>query len=592
MAPRVPDIPAPDADLKFTSTGTTGYEDIERSLSELSKTPDRLRRALETSIDTIAAALPSKDGEQSPFTAPAVNLIKDLPGVVNDVAAPFMGSAYRASIGEVGQRISYNYERASEKSLSEKDLEKGRRITPAEYEAESPDDLIWTFLGGTPLRKLFDQRVVIPLPLEKRFRHQWVLGAHGSGKTTLLSAQILADLTRVAKNEASVLVMDSQNELVPQLASLKMFAPGGALHGKLVYLRPDPDHPLSLNIFDIDRQRFKTLSATDRMMAENGALWMVDFFLSSLVKAEASPHQDTFLNYVIPALMAIPDATIFTFKEILEPPPHPKAQPPGYEKYKHHFANLRKDTQDWLRDRMHSSELAVTRNAIRTRLDGFTARGFFHDMFADPRNRLDLFTELQSAKVILINTNKALLKGATEPFGRYFIARLLQATEERMLLPKASRLPVFAYIDEATDYIADEKNIAEMIDKARKQRVGLILAHQRVSHIRSPNVLDALEHVGIKFKCLKPGAAALTVVDEFNDPVNVEVPPVSFHDAPPMSDADFARMEAEMDQRYGAKNPRATDDKTIDAAYRVIEDVKGLPSPADPDHADTRPSPQ
>jgi hypothetical protein len=54
-------------------------------------------------------------------------------------------------------------------------------------------------------------------------------------KTTFLTAQLLEDLKRVERSECSVIVMDSQNEdLIPPLARLSMFANGGAMEGKLI----------------------------------------------------------------------------------------------------------------------------------------------------------------------------------------------------------------------------------------------------------------------------------------------------------------------------------------------------------------------
>ncbi len=382
---------------------------------------------------------------------------------------------------------------------------------------------------------------------------------------------IADDLKKVARNECSIFVMDSQNELVPDISKLEMFAPGRPLHNKLIYLEPDPDYPLALNIFDTNKTRSQRLSSKEQAMLESGAIWMVEFFLSSLVKSEASPHQDTFLNYVIPALLAIPDATIFTFKDLLEGA-KVKNGPTGYDHYKQHFTSLRQDTQEWLRDRMHSPEMATTRNAIRTRLDGFTARGFFHDMFAHPRNKLDLFAEMQSGKAILVNTSKGLLKNGTEPFGRYFIARLLQAAEERMFLSPGTRLPVYCYLDEASDYISEEENIEELINKARKQNVALIIANQMESQIKLPVVRDALSRVAIQCRGEpgEPGQPPKWDIAIGNQQsVQIQVPNVNFATMPQMSSANYEQMLTDMRCRFSTSaveraqtQQRRDDDRT------------------------------
>lgn len=440
----------------------------------------------------------------------------------------------------------------------DKNFKTAKGVYPARQKG-SATELAELYLSDTLFDGLFQLPVPFRLPEEARRRHQWVIGGSGSGKTTLISAMLLADLEKVAAGQASVFVMDSQNELIPQIAKLAVFGPGGPLEGKLIYLEPDPDHPLALNIFDMNAKRLASLSSRDRMLLERGAIWMVEFFLSSLVKAEASAHQDIFLKYVIPALLAIPDATIFTFKELLEPAPDKKSPPPGYEKYKRHFSGLRPDVQAWLAERLHSQEIAVTRNAIRARLDGFTADPFFHDMFIHPRNRLDLFEELLSAKVILVNTMKGLLKSGTEPFGRYFIAKLLQAAEERMMLKRSERLPVYAYIDEASDYISEEENVEELLDKARKQNVAFIFANQRASQITLPTVREALSRAAIQ--CAgqpnPDGSKSWTISIDGQKPLSIDFPVVDFFELPSLDDDIFADILDDMHELYYKPPDRA-----------------------------------
>lgn len=410
------------------------------------------------------------------------------------------------------------------------------------------------------------------LPDTRRFMHQWLLGSTGAGKTTVLSNMILYDLERVAAGECSVVVMDSQNELIPELARLEYFAPGGSLATKLVYLEPDPDHPLALNIFDMDTERLAGLSGSEREQLTRGAMQMADFFMRSVIRAETSPQMDMVLQYVIPALMHIPDATISTLRDLLEPG--------SYERYRQHFAKLDPEVQMWLRDRLpsqdkkrHAGSLNLTFDAIRNRVDGFMADTMFRRMFRHPRSKFDFFTELQTPRVILINTKKALLKGGTEAFGRFFIAKLLQATEERMLLPRASRLPVYCYIDEATDYIAAEENIAELIDKARKQRVALVLAHQREDQIKSDNVLSALRSVGIQSRAVRPGTAEFVMGDERAE---VNVPSCDLSNEPRMSDEEWDLVVLRMRTRYSALAPASPQRSPDEPEVEILPPQKML----------------
>ena len=405
----------------------------------------------------------------------------------------------------------------------------------------------------------------VTLDDETRFRHQWIIGDTGAGKTTFISSMIESDLRRVAAGEASLFVMDSQNELIPDIANLKLFSPGQPLEGKLIYLEPDADYPLHLNIFDFDKERLKGLNSNQRAMLARGSEEMVLFFMRSLVRADVSGHMETILKYAFRAVELIPDATVFTLSELL--------RKGGFAKYRDYLSALDEDDKRFLAEDLFTGEFSASLGGMRARLAALTADKFFKAMFSQPRNTFDLFNELQSSKVILINTKKALLRGATEPFGRFFITKLLQATEERMVIGRGARLPVFAYIDEAGDYISEEENIAELIDKARKQKVGLIIANQREEHIKSANVLDAMSRVAIKAvgqaaaRPHEPPNWTLTVSG--GEPIPVSVRNVRFQDQLRMSSGEYADMLSDMRRRFSntsapSKAPSAAEDKGQD----------------------------
>ena len=87
--------------------------------------------------------------------------------------------------------------------------------------------------------------------------------------------------------------------------------------------------------------------------------------------------------------------------------------PRGYLKYKDRM-RIDEEEHHWFQTRLFHNDFLSTRGAILTRLDGFTADPLFRRMFRNPRNKLDLYQELQNGRVILVNTNKGLLKDATE----------------------------------------------------------------------------------------------------------------------------------------------------------------------------------
>jgi hypothetical protein len=360
--------------------------------------------------------------------------------------------------------------------------------TPSSSRGATPRELVADFLSGTPFPGLFLSNVPFPIPDSTRFAHQWILAPQGAGKTQAIQFQFLCDLPKVANNEASIIVMDSQGDLIRNIAGLQCFAQGEVLQDKLVLIEPDPEFPLALNIFDMGKERLDHYSVRDRERLTNSTLELLTYVIGSLSETEMTPKQQTLFRYVLRACMQIPDATIHTFAELLS----------GSNKYQPYIDQLEGPAKLFFATQFNDAQFKQTRQEVAWRLMYLLENPTFERMFSNPRSKLDLYTELQSSKVILINTDKDLLKDKrTEMFGRFFIAMLLQSAQERAALHRDRRLPVFCYIDECHDYIADDTNITTLLDQARKMNIGLILANQRCAQV-SPAVLDALNNVSIK----------------------------------------------------------------------------------------------
>src|SRR6202035_2462925 len=122
-------------------------------------------------------------------------------------------------------------------------------------------DVVSAYLGLSPFERLLNQKIPFVIPDETRYRGAYVVAPSGRGKTTLLKAFIAQDLLKVAKGEASIVVMNSDRDLIDDIAKLKAFAPGQPLHGKLVLLEPDMDYPLALNLFAMGKDRFDKYDA-------------------------------------------------------------------------------------------------------------------------------------------------------------------------------------------------------------------------------------------------------------------------------------------------------------------------------------------
>lgn len=353
---------------------------------------------------------------------------------------------------------------------------------PSKSELSNPKDMIYNYLGGTPLPAFFAQKVNFTIPTKTRFEHHHMIAGSGHGKTQTLQYLILKDLKAVAKGKRSVVVIDSQGDLINTISNMNVFAKGGALHDRVVIVDPtDVEWPASLNLFDVGQDRLEQYSPLDRERLTNSILELYDFVLGSLLDASMTQKQNVIFRYVTRLMLHIPNATIHTLRELMEEN--------SEVKFAEHFSKLSGSAKHFFDNEFSSKEFAATRRQVLRRLWGILENQTFERMFSHPRSKLDLFAEMNAGKIILINTAKDLLKeSGTEIFGRFFIALIAQAAQERATLPKSKRMPTMVYIDEASDYF--DKNIGIILSQARKYNIGMVLAHQYLGQL-DPKLQEA-----------------------------------------------------------------------------------------------------
>ena len=354
---------------------------------------------------------------------------------------------------------------------------------PSKSDERDPVALISTYLGGTPITRFFRQKMTFTIPTKTRFEHQHMIAGSGHGKTQTLQYMILKDLEAVAQGKRSVVVIDSQGDLINTISNMAAFGEGGALHDRIVIIDPtDVEWPVSLNLFDVGQDRLEQYSPLDRERLTNSILELYDFVLGSLLDASMTQKQNVIFRYVTRLMLHIPDATIHTLRELMEDGSEITFAP--------HIAKLSGSARHFFETEFASREFAQTRKQVLRRLWGILENQTFERMFSHPRSKLDLFAEMNAGKIILINTAKDLLKeSGTEIFGRFFIALIAQAAQERATLPKSKRMPTMVYIDEASDYF--DRNIGIILSQARKYNIGMVLAHQYLGQL-DPKLQDAI----------------------------------------------------------------------------------------------------
>lgn len=205
-----------------------------------------MRRACLDSIEAATAMLPkvSDDGD---ISAPIASLAP---------AGRFVEALVRPLTSERFPAFAARYEEnatALSGAPRSKTAKTQKHVEPHMFDNPAP------FLAGTAFADILTVSLPIAFPQALRMSHHWIVAGTGAGKTNALQYLIAKDLERAVRGECSLVVLDSQHQLIQQLSNLDLFAPGRPLDGKLCLLdAADVEFPIALNLFDMKIDRLSS----------------------------------------------------------------------------------------------------------------------------------------------------------------------------------------------------------------------------------------------------------------------------------------------------------------------------------------------
>lgn len=364
-------------------------------------------------------------------------------------------------------------------------------LMPTRLKGRAPSELVTEYLEFTPFMELFELPVPFHVPPEMRFEHCHIIGGTGHGKTQLMQRMIHDDLMAAVEDGRSVVVIDSQGDMINKLIRLELFSPDvpGSLADRLVLIDPsDIEYPAALNLFDAHLDRTEGYSPVDRERVLNGVVALYETFFGEMLGAELTQKQGVVFRYLARLMITIPGANIQTLMQIME----------DGAAFRPHMARLQGSAKHFFETEFFAPSFTATKKQILRRLWGVLSTPAFERMFVQPENKLDLYAAMNEGKIILVSTAKDLLKAdGSALLGRFFISMIAQAALERSVIPIEKRTPTFVYVDEAQEYFGDD--VETILSQARKYRVGLTLAHQTLDQL-SPRLRSAL-HSNTSFKC-------------------------------------------------------------------------------------------
>ena len=113
------------------------------------------------------------------------------------------------------------------------------------------------YLDGTPFLDFLQINLPFAIPEDSRFEHMHIVAGSGHGKTQTLQNLILSDLNKIRDGERSVIVIDSQGDMINNILMLEAV---GELSDRVVMIYPkDLKYPPALNLFDFGLDRVQQI---------------------------------------------------------------------------------------------------------------------------------------------------------------------------------------------------------------------------------------------------------------------------------------------------------------------------------------------
>lgn len=310
------------------------------------------------------------------------------------------------------------------------------------------------------------------LPALIRDKHIYVVGKSGYGKTNFLRNLIRQDL--LSENGIGVLAPEYElltQEIMPLIPDTRI--------ADVIYFNPtDGEQPVVFNplhLFpgeNIDRQVDEAYTILQRVFGEGGA------------------RMDEILRHTLYALVERPGSTLLDIEPLLDRTDskfrNEIIRSTKNERTRRYFSNtypqVSKDAHLPILNRVGriiSNEYA--RNCLCPTPNSSMSEAEVS------RRLLNIREAMDSRKIMLFNLSDGLIgEAATGVIGQMIVAKFQSAVMKRADTLKEQRVPFYLYLDEFQVFCGTAaKSYETILSRARKYKLGMILAHQQTSQIPS-----------------------------------------------------------------------------------------------------------
>ena len=469
----------------------------ERVLGDPAHYVDIWREKIIRLIEGISGYFPPfafGESQTSPYRVSLIDVCEDpAEAIERAIATMYDDDVVNAGFFyDIRNRFDDNLCYASGMTRQEAGRSARKPVYPTEAKGRTGREILATYLAGTPFAEFLAADIPFEIPTRFRFEHAHLLGGSGHGKTQFLQHLIMGDLG--AERPPSLIIVDSQGDMLRKIERLGIFAPGQPLADRVLIIDPEDDWAPALNMFDVKTARLASYSRNIREQIEAEIIELYSYIFGSLA-AEMTSKQSTAFAYIVRLMLSIPGATIHSLRELMEE----DVKSVHESKFREAIFALDDTARAFFENQFFNrSAFGQTRQQIARRLYGVLQVPAFDRMFSASQNKLDMFDAMQRGNIVLVNTSKALLKSeASALFGRYVIAQTLAAAFERVAIPESGRHPAFLLIDEAADYF--DASLETILSQARKFNLGVLFAHQHLEQLTPALRASVAANTSIKF---------------------------------------------------------------------------------------------
>jgi hypothetical protein len=314
-----------------------------------------------------------------------------------------------------------------------------------------------------------DDRRLVAMPSESRYRHTFIVGKTGMGKSTLLENLIAADI----QAGRGVGLIDPHGDLAETVLRL---VPRHRTNDVVLFDVGDREHPIAFNPLDCQNEQQRPLVASGIVSA-----------VHKMNPDSWGPRLEDILRNACLALCEVPGASLLSLSKMLSDA-------------NFRSAVLEKVSDpiilDYWRDefgRWRATDQAIAVASVQNKVRPFLSHPILRSIVGRRANKLDLRRIMDDQKTLIVNLSKGRVgEDAASLLGSFLISGIQQAAMSRASVSIDQRPGFHLYVDEFQNFATD--SFATILSEARKYRLSLTLANQYLYQIKeqSPQTLAAV----------------------------------------------------------------------------------------------------